>query len=429
MSIYEDILRLGFRLPICPYYQQFLNWFQISPAQLTPNSWGLIAAFGSLCHRLGFAPNASSFCELFTLKAVYKTEPCDFHVLSPRQNFGLIKGLSSKISFRPRWCWVLGPGITENPEWKGSQSNIAIKIFAREEEIFQTLKDLLNAGRSWKMSELVEPAALQAAGFALGVGEPEANVLIDSNDSLIASDPSPIASPLPPFDVGTSYAAEGTASGEEWDLELDSLLASTPEMGGSDDPLEPESHDVGEASLSPGSLDEMGPRPRTVRAAALTGAKKKDPSSSAAPDTSAPGSKSAQPPAKKGKIGDGLLVLPVKIPLPTSTTAPQQRGRTGTQDASGSQRQAEVRDTPPPSAPRTLRRTTSNYQPAAPAHKMDNRLFHYYPRPELINVPDTTRGVMTSEDNALAACQAVATSFADDRGHYLCDDDMTINRD
>ncbi|GAB2273348.1 hypothetical protein Dimus_008146, partial [Dionaea muscipula] len=136
MVVYEDSLRLGFHLPICPYYQQFLDWFQISLAQLTPNSWGLIAAFGSLCHRLGFAPNARSFCELFTLKAVYKAEPCGFHSLSSRQNFGLIKGLSSKISFHPRWCWVSGPGITENPEWKGSQSNIAIEIFAREEEIF-----------------------------------------------------------------------------------------------------------------------------------------------------------------------------------------------------------------------------------------------------------------------------------------------------
>ncbi|GAB2295393.1 hypothetical protein Dimus_038350 [Dionaea muscipula] len=104
------------------------------------------------------------------------------------------------------------------------------------------------------MSELVEPTALRAAGLVSGVGEPEAGVSIDSNDSLIASDLSPVASPLPPFDAGTSHAAEGTASDEEWD-ELDSLLASTPEVGGSDDPLEPESYDAGEASLSPGSLD------------------------------------------------------------------------------------------------------------------------------------------------------------------------------
>ncbi|GAB2288062.1 hypothetical protein Dimus_037976 [Dionaea muscipula] len=103
--------------------------------------------------------------------------------------------------------------------------------------------------------------------------------------------------------------------------------------------------------------------------------------------------------------------------------------RPDTQNASGSHQQVEVWGTPPSLAPKKLRRTTSNYHPATPAHKMDNRLFHYYPRPELSNLSDTTRGVMTSEDNALAACQAMATSCSDDRDHYILEDGTTINRD
>ncbi|GAB2273279.1 hypothetical protein Dimus_039020 [Dionaea muscipula] len=38
MSVYEDSLRSGLRIPFCPYYQQILDWFRLSPAQLTPNS-------------------------------------------------------------------------------------------------------------------------------------------------------------------------------------------------------------------------------------------------------------------------------------------------------------------------------------------------------------------------------------------------------
>ncbi|GAB2294564.1 hypothetical protein Dimus_038306 [Dionaea muscipula] len=152
MSIYEGSLRLGFRLPLCPYYQQLIDWFQISPAQPTPYSWGLIAAFGFLCHRLGFAPNVRSFCEFFTLKAVYKTEPCGFHALSSRQNFVLIKELPSKISFRSRWCWVSGPGLLRIPSGEGpraTSSSRFLLVRKRDSKPSKTTSMSAAPGRCW----------------------------------------------------------------------------------------------------------------------------------------------------------------------------------------------------------------------------------------------------------------------------------------
>ncbi|GAB2295035.1 hypothetical protein Dimus_038330 [Dionaea muscipula] len=280
MSVYEDSLCLGFRLPLCSYYQQILNFFQLSPSQLTPNSWGLMAAFGSLCHDLGFEPNPRSFYEFFTLKVVFKSKPCGFHALTSRPNHVFISGLSSKVPFRTRWCWVIGPGITENPRWRGSASNITVEIFAREEELAQTIHEQLKAILSWDVSELTDPISLRDAGLAPGVepapsdddeasiGSLEVDVPTNSEDYSAASDPSLVASPLPPFQprgvllspsvphVGITHAAEDMASGEEWDAEP-SLFTSTPKAAGSNDPLTFESYDVGGVPFSPESPDGL----------------------------------------------------------------------------------------------------------------------------------------------------------------------------
>ncbi|GAB2300912.1 hypothetical protein Dimus_038639 [Dionaea muscipula] len=200
MFVYEDSLRSGLRLPFCLYYQQILDWFQLSPAQRTPNSWGLLSAFGSLCYNLGFEPNPRSFCEFFTLKVVYKTEPCDFHSFSSRPNHVVIKGLPSKISFCSQWCWVFGPGITENPEWKGSASNIPIKIYAREDELARTMKEEIRANLTWDVLDLTDPISLRDAGLAPGIGpapssssdkasnDDDETMDEDSDDSEVSSD-------------------------------------------------------------------------------------------------------------------------------------------------------------------------------------------------------------------------------------------------
>ncbi|GAB2271597.1 hypothetical protein Dimus_038923 [Dionaea muscipula] len=41
---------------------------------------------------------------------------------------------------------------------------------------------------------------------------------------------------------------------------------------------------------------------------------------------------------------------------------------------------------------------------------------------------DNNKDVMISKDNAFVACQAVATSLADDRNHYVHEDEVTINK-
>ncbi|GAB2268610.1 hypothetical protein Dimus_003565, partial [Dionaea muscipula] len=110
---------------------------------------------------------------------------------------------------------------------------------------------------------------------------------------------------------------------------------------------------------------------------------------------------------------------------PLNLRAYSNRGPTGSRQVL-----EEERGTPPPQPPRKqLKHHSSNYQSSVPAKKLEGRLFHYYnPRPELCNMPENNKGVMTSEDNAFATCQVVATSLADDQNHYIHEDEVTINK-
>ncbi|GAB2266475.1 hypothetical protein Dimus_037891 [Dionaea muscipula] len=68
-----------------------------------------------------------------------------------------------------------------------------------------------------------------------------------------------------------------------------------------------------------------------------------------------------------------------------------------------------------------LHRLPGNYKHCVPAtSKFILSCYHGdKPKPTLIGIPDDKRGIMDSEDNALAAAQAIATSMPSDRQHYM----------
>ncbi|GAB2284132.1 hypothetical protein Dimus_039651 [Dionaea muscipula] len=103
MAVYVDSLSMGEHFPLSTYYQSIIDVFQISPAQLTSNSWSLMGAFGALCHQHGCLPNARVFiCNFKLSKAPYDDE-CGLYAFSSTQNNVFLKGLTSKVdNFRKR---------------------------------------------------------------------------------------------------------------------------------------------------------------------------------------------------------------------------------------------------------------------------------------------------------------------------------------
>ncbi|GAB2241368.1 hypothetical protein Droror1_Dr00018143 [Drosera rotundifolia] len=160
MAVFTDCLSLGQHLPLCGYYQEVLGLYNINPAQLTPNSWSLMAAFGVLCHELGFPPSTFMFCTLFKIAKVFLT------------------GLSSKVNqFRRHWCWVKGSRITLNLRWCKPMAKPDIPLLDDEVGLKTHIQRIIKDGTIREVKDLINPVLQKAAGLKTG------NVPVDASSS------------------------------------------------------------------------------------------------------------------------------------------------------------------------------------------------------------------------------------------------------
>ena len=65
--------RIGMRLPFSAFERELLTEINVAPAQLHPNNWAFIKAFGILCGYLGQAPSVDVFLHFFEVKKQEKS--------------------------------------------------------------------------------------------------------------------------------------------------------------------------------------------------------------------------------------------------------------------------------------------------------------------------------------------------------------------
>jgi len=60
--------RIGMRLPFSRFERELLTEINIAPAQLHPNGWAFVKAFGVLCGFFGCTPSVDIFLHFFEVK-------------------------------------------------------------------------------------------------------------------------------------------------------------------------------------------------------------------------------------------------------------------------------------------------------------------------------------------------------------------------
>jgi len=60
--------RIGMRLPFSGFERELLTEINVAPAQLHPNSWAFVKAFGILCGYFGQPPSVDIFLHFFEVK-------------------------------------------------------------------------------------------------------------------------------------------------------------------------------------------------------------------------------------------------------------------------------------------------------------------------------------------------------------------------
>ena len=71
----EDILKAGGTIPLHPFFIAVLNYFDLAPLQLSPNSWlTLSCLFIWFKEKVERAPTAQEVHTLYNLMAVHKSK-------------------------------------------------------------------------------------------------------------------------------------------------------------------------------------------------------------------------------------------------------------------------------------------------------------------------------------------------------------------
>jgi len=82
---YQTVFKcIGMRLPFSAFERELLTEINVAPAQLHPNSWAFVRAFGILCGYFGQAPSVDVFLHFFEVKKQGKSLWVSFSSISGR---------------------------------------------------------------------------------------------------------------------------------------------------------------------------------------------------------------------------------------------------------------------------------------------------------------------------------------------------------
>ena len=83
--------RIGMRFPFSGFERELLTEINVAPAQLHPNSWAFVKAFGILCGYFGQPPSVDIFLHFFEVKKQGKSLWVNFSGIAGRVLFSLFQ--------------------------------------------------------------------------------------------------------------------------------------------------------------------------------------------------------------------------------------------------------------------------------------------------------------------------------------------------
>ena len=96
MGLYSDAFHYGMRLLLDPFIKNVFNYFNVTPSQITPNSWRMLRAFEAICYHLATRPMARSFQFFFCIKCSM-TDWAYFSKRSEFDNFRMMGELNESF--------------------------------------------------------------------------------------------------------------------------------------------------------------------------------------------------------------------------------------------------------------------------------------------------------------------------------------------
>ena len=100
MVVFTAALEYGFRFPIPPLYQDFINCHRVSPSQISPNSWRFMAGYVAACRVGNIATSARHMSGVLLAKEASGLLTLSF------TGSGLMKKRDASWGWRPNWFLV-----------------------------------------------------------------------------------------------------------------------------------------------------------------------------------------------------------------------------------------------------------------------------------------------------------------------------------
>ncbi|TVU40318.1 hypothetical protein EJB05_13776, partial [Eragrostis curvula] len=151
ISVYEDALDAGMRLPLHPFYAELLTHYGLAPSQLLPNAWRYMAAFVLLCADAGVEPLLPVFRSFFTV-CTHGGRSIGWHHFRPYSSGSRRPPLfqsgtpGCKAGWKSRFFFLRSPATT--PTWpcpvkwgRPSRAAISMPHTIADETVAQKLLD------------------------------------------------------------------------------------------------------------------------------------------------------------------------------------------------------------------------------------------------------------------------------------------------
>ena len=104
MVVFTAALEYGFRLPIPPLYQDFINCHRVAPSQISPNSWRFMAGYVAACKAGDIEMSARHMSCVLPAKEASGLLTLSF------TGSGLMKKKDATRGWRPNWFLVRAVG-------------------------------------------------------------------------------------------------------------------------------------------------------------------------------------------------------------------------------------------------------------------------------------------------------------------------------
>ncbi|CAH9115853.1 unnamed protein product, partial [Cuscuta epithymum] len=196
--VHFDSIKVGLRFPLHPFFVSLLNFYNVVPAQIMPNSYRSIAGFICRCHSVNVIPTLELFHYFFS---VIPQQSHGFLVVSSRPGHILFCEAPSSIKgWKDRFFFVSVPNGLIPRKWNAFPPKSPEPFISEE-----LSKDVIavEAGGCFKIMSYLTPKRLIKAGIALKQGEtsdseganPEQPAMDDSRLFTFGFDDEPPTSP------------------------------------------------------------------------------------------------------------------------------------------------------------------------------------------------------------------------------------------